>query len=379
MNVTIPALLFTQSAQSVKPALLASAWPLLLLPFAWVPLGLALGAAVVRLTRPPLRQRGAVVAACAFGNSTGLPVVLLSLVGDALVTPAARAQFGAALEPLSYLSLYLVFYPVLQWSVGGALLGLGATPAPHAPPPPERRLSLEMRATSSPRRADGYTVLDEAAEAAEAGAGAVLAAPSAAATSPPPPRWDAARLAAAARTYGRAALRQLLIPPVAAALSGAFIGLLPLPAAAQSSFASPLSWLLSITRLLGAAAVPVNLLLLGGALSRGPAAVRAAVDAHTLVAVTAAKLLLMPAAAAAICAAGRGALPRMAEPYDDAMALVALLVAATPTANNVLVMVEAAGGDADAVAALIAVQYAVAPVLLTLTVSLFLAAIAVKV
>ena len=129
MRVTIPALLFSTAASSVTPALLASAWPLTLLPFVYVPVGLALGELAVRVARPPPGVRSAVRAACALGNSTGLPVVLLTVVSDALITPAARAAFGPRLQPLAYLPLYLLTYPLLQWSAGA---GSGAPAAAAA-------------------------------------------------------------------------------------------------------------------------------------------------------------------------------------------------------------------------------------------------------
>jgi len=68
----------------------------------------------------------------------------------------------------------------------------------------------------------------------------------------------------------------------------------------------------------------------------------------------------------------RALLPPVPDPYDDAFWLTALLMAATPTANNVLVMVAAAGGDTKRASAAIAAQYVCAPVLLTFWLSLFL-------
>ena len=56
---------------------------------------------------------------------------------------------------------------------------------------------------------------------------------------------------------------------------------------------------------------------------------------------------------------------------DGAFYLVLMIVFITPTANNVMVMVELSGsGSKEGMARLIAWQYAVAPVLLSLTVAL---------
>jgi hypothetical protein len=53
--------------------------------------------------------------------------------------------------------------------------------------------------------------------------------------------------------------------------------------------------------------------------------------------------------------------------------LAAASVASTPTANNIMVMIEVAGGDKTAMATAIFSQYAVAPALLTLTLTLNIA------
>ena len=398
MRVTIPALLFCTAASSVTPALLASAWPLTLLPFVYVPVGLALGELVVRVARPPPPMCSAVRAACALGNSTGLPVVLLTVVSDALITPAARAAFGPRLQPLAYLPLYLITYPLLQWSVGGALFGLNGAPTPATARPQQ----LRPIAVGPDAAADEGGLDEEADGAIEAGDSlereALLLRPGAsAAAGGSDARAAALRLAAQARALLAVAcaglLPQLASPPVMAALLGSMIGLAPRRlrlAAAISSPSSPLGWVLGAAQQLGAAAVPINLLLLGASLAAaagdgGPAAVLAAAGgARTAAAVVVAKLVLAPLIAAAFCAVSRRAMPPMAEPYDDSVALVALLVAATPTANNVLIMAFSAGGVRGeearrAVAALLACQYVAAPLLLTLSVATALNVIAVRV
>jgi hypothetical protein len=51
------------------------------------------------------------MAAVAFGNSTGLPIVLLQCI-HASFSP--HTQLGSV-NPLVFLSVYLMLYPVLQW------------------------------------------------------------------------------------------------------------------------------------------------------------------------------------------------------------------------------------------------------------------------
>lgn len=60
------------------------------------------------------------------------------------------------------------------------------------------------------------------------------------------------------------------------------------------------------------------------------------------------------------------------DPYTrDTLWLVALVVTCTPTANNLLVMCDAAGQGKNAMATAIFTQYLVAPVLLPCTITLF--------
>ena len=56
--------------------------------------------------------------------------------------------------------------------------------------------------------------------------------------------------------------------------------------------------------------------------------------------------------------------------------LAALVVTATPSANNLMVMTELAAGDRNAMSTVIFTQYLAAPILLTLTVTTFIIFIA---
>ena len=418
MNVAIPALLFTQGATALNRSLLRFAWPLVLLPAVYVSLGLLLGSCAVRALGPLDEDtRRFVLAACAFGNSTGLPLVLLTLIRDALLQPAVRQQYGDAVDPLSYLSLYLLTYPLLQWTVGALLTGLGNRDAHHGGP--------------GAGEAEGRGG-DWMEEAPVQGGQALASAPSATrplvdlgaaddgdALLPPPARGSPRahlpkRSSLSAWLHRRAPhawrrraaclqtqlLPQLLNPPVLATLAGGAVGLLPkvVTHVLSTSF-SPLGWVIPAAKQLSGAAVPVNLLLLGSSLhaavteagdtpehgdgarqlARLRAVVAAAGGSRVLVAVALTKLVLHPLCAAVVCAALRALLPPVPDPYDDAFWLTALLLAATPTANNVLVMVAAAGGDTRRASAAIAAQYLAAPLLLTASVSLFLVVIATKV
>ncbi|KAL7463476.1 hypothetical protein ACHAXS_003843 [Conticribra weissflogii] len=93
-------------------------WMLLIWPFFVVSCGLVTGYFAAIISNTPPVQRRSCLAACAFGNSTGLILTLLTVI---------HSQFGAetelgSIDPTAFLSVYLLLYPVLQWGVGGWLL-----------------------------------------------------------------------------------------------------------------------------------------------------------------------------------------------------------------------------------------------------------------
>ena len=278
MNVAIPALLFTQGATALNRSLLRFAWPLVLLPAVYVSLGLLLGSCAVRALQPlDADSSRFVLAACAFGNSTGLPLVLLTLIRDALLSPAVRQQYGDGVDPLSYLSLYLLTYPLLQWTVGAALTGLGSRDVGGG----DGGIAVEEDGGSGENGEEAAAPQQEAGRPMTTTSSAST--PSSDAESFLPhgaghrpkrssithwlharasPRWR--RRAVVVQTQ---VLPQLLNPPVLATLAGGVVGLLPpvVTKALSNSF-SPLGWVIPAAKQLAGAAVPVNLLLLGSSL-----------------------------------------------------------------------------------------------------------------
>jgi len=127
-QVTIPLLLFTKIVYcnqdwSDDPCpditqSLRDVWLLLFWPAYVVAAGLAVGYMVAHVTKTPPHQVRAVMACCAFGNSTGLPITLLTVVHANF---PATSDLGR-IDPTLFLSVYLLLYPVLQWGVGGWLL-----------------------------------------------------------------------------------------------------------------------------------------------------------------------------------------------------------------------------------------------------------------
>jgi hypothetical protein len=84
MRVAIPCLLFSRVLPSVDLKLVAAVWPMLFFPMLNVSVGALLGWVVVKVTRPAADFRAGTVAAVALGNSTGLPIVLLSVIQHSL-------------------------------------------------------------------------------------------------------------------------------------------------------------------------------------------------------------------------------------------------------------------------------------------------------
>ena len=99
-------------------------WMLLLWPFFVVPCGLLTGYLAARISDTPPRQVRSCLAACAFPNSTGLAITLLSVIHKQF---SSSAELGRV-DPTAFLSVYLLLYPVLQWGLGGWLLA----PPEHA-------------------------------------------------------------------------------------------------------------------------------------------------------------------------------------------------------------------------------------------------------
>lgn len=99
-------------------------WIILLWPFYVVMCGLFTGYLAARISDTPPLQARSCMAACAFPNSTGLAITLLSVIHKQF---SSSAELGK-IDPTAFLSVYLLLYPVLQWGLGGWLLA----PVEHA-------------------------------------------------------------------------------------------------------------------------------------------------------------------------------------------------------------------------------------------------------
>ena len=125
MRVAIPCLLFSRVLPAVDVELVISVWPMIFLPFVNVAAGSLLGWLVVKFTQPEESFRNGTIAAVALGNSTGLPIVLLSVIKDQIKylwdDPTAKGGACPVYDPIVYLGVYLLTYPIVQWVAGGCV------------------------------------------------------------------------------------------------------------------------------------------------------------------------------------------------------------------------------------------------------------------
>ena len=273
-------------------------------------------------------RRGA-ICAVAFGNSTGMPVVLLTVVSQSM-TAFGNGPIGHT-DPLLHLPAYLMLYPVLQWGIGTWLLTPTADEEITLTIPPPSKCGLKEP------RIRGIWCGGE----------------------------DAFPLGPC-----RQALQHALVPPVVAALAGLLVALSPfrgilVDLAGQANDA-PLEWLYDGIFKLGDAAVPLNLLLLGSSLSQG--ADLEALPLRVGMAITFCKMVVMPLLMSFIVYG----LIRLVERKDPAMWLVALIVTCTPTANNVGIMAHLGGQSVESMATAIFIQYIFAPMLIAMSLTYFM-------
>ena len=315
--------------------------------------GAALGYLIVRLTRPPRDFERAAVVAVAFGNSTGLPITLLTTI---------HASFGPLSElgqvnPVLFLSVYLLLYPLLQWTVAARLLGVDAELAQQQQHHQQQAQILKhgeaVEAISNTK-----PLLNHIDAAATTGSSC-----------------SSHQFLQAA--WWHRACRGFLKPPVVAVLAAMLLAVTPLQGwmvdTKDRDNDAPLEWLFNALVKVGEAAVPINMIILGCSLSQGMRMRPPAVPWSTNIGIAFAKLVLMPAFGILTALVLHGAGVTLGNGADDSFYLVVMIVTCTPTANSLLVMAELAGQNRAALAACIFTQYAIAPLLLTCSVSIFVA------
>ena len=97
---------------------ITASWIILLWPFLITTMGIVDGKAMAAISGADDKFKFAAMTAVAFGNSTGLPLTFVAIIHN-----AADSNSPLSLtDPAIFISVYLIFYPILQWSLGSWLL-----------------------------------------------------------------------------------------------------------------------------------------------------------------------------------------------------------------------------------------------------------------
>jgi predicted permease len=439
MTLTIPCLLFTtpiDCPQDVAvrgcPRLitqLREAWPMLFLPIIYVGVGVLVGTLAARVGNASPGFKRTAIAAVALGNNTGLPITLLT---------AVHSQFPkdsdlGSVDPVLFLSVYLVLYPVLQWTVGGHLLQskLSEPMLDLEPMPPKQLegvdvnlcLKLELPSSQesdtpsslSPRDSSvSKELTDESSPELQARLDyprnsnilVQLVLPSVSCHDlekgtreeenvqmedvqvadqgdakrckrPPLGCSDSACLGSSTKRVIVDILQRIFTPPVVAAILGVLISLsdpvrgvfVNLGGAGQTA---PLEFLFKGMQNVGAAAVPINMFVMGNSLNKGATAKHGSVSLRTAFCIAMGKLIIMPSFGLSLTLLMQH-LQLVSRPAASSFYFAAMTVSATPTANNIMVMAELASDNKQGLAACIFLQYLMAPVLLTFWLAAFTA------
>ena len=372
-QVTIPLLLFSkiiycnqdwsdEPCPDVRDSI-SQGYFLLFYPIFVVLGGLLVGSLGATIVHCPPSFKPVFVACVTFGNSTGLPITLLTVIHASF---SKTTELGAV-DPTLFLGVYLLVYPVLQWGIGGFLL---------APQTPVDAISEPLLAPTSETTRESsnslvtVTLNNHVLRPSEG------------------PKSE--------ESVMKLILKKAITPPVVGALSGMMIGLLP---AFRSLFVdlddrdndAPLEWWFNGLYTMGQAAVPVNMIILGASLEmtskntqRGNDVERDDVKSgngsndgckddsdriplRVFLAIVVCKMIIMPLFGVGAVYLLRTFL-NVSDDVDASFYLVVMIVVCSPTANNVMVMAELAGVNRNGVAKAILVQYSVAPIILTGTV-----------
>ncbi|GMH46310.1 hypothetical protein TrRE_jg3254 [Triparma retinervis] len=356
-GLTIPCLLFTSvlacnqdwsddECPSVTAAL-QHGWVLLLYPIVVVGTGLLVGEVICRALKVKEGLRPVILASVAFGNTTGLPITLLTTIHKSF---PSSTELGN-IDPIIFLSVYLLVYPILQWGVGTTLLK------------PE-----------------------EEKEGGGSGVGLNREMDLPPTTAPSSPLLPSSSSCPPDRTFLKDVMEKAMQAPVIASLFGFLFALVPFLRGVVVDINdrdddAPLEAFYNGLYGLGQAAVPINMIVLGGSLhqtwkktNKEGADGRGGGGEFTpglAVCCIIGKMVIVPAMGVCYCLLLRQFL-YVPDDIDASFYLVFLMVTVTPTANNVMTMAVQAGKE-DVMARLLFYQYVAAPVILCASVGFIVA------
>ena len=391
-TILLPCLLFVALGKSVTIAQLRNVWILPISACVNIALGWTMGAVLVRLLRVPAAFRGPAVAASAFGNSLALPVVLIvAVVRSGEVGHLVFTEEDEA-EAMLYLGAYMTTLTILMWTLGPMLYA-------HDDDDDQSErceiveddssaviLQMTSREQDGKRRDEGNARErrtrgsdDPRDEATGHASVAVVREPASSTAKTSASSDGVERSDSSGSTSATGRIIRALAPAananVAASIVGICVGLIGPVRRAMFEPEGALYPAQDCAAILAGAAIPQVILILGASLANGPD--HALCSRRVAVAVGLVRLALIPAVNIGLFLALRAAMPASSVPSSPAFWLTFLVEGATPTANNMMLQAQMYGSKAAAggVGACLFYQYVMAPVLLTGTMSLFLAII----
>jgi len=349
------------------------AWPLFVMPFVIVLTGLLVGKFVAWITACPCDFQKACMGAVGFANSSSMAVVLLGAISPPLLEEKVITK-----DPLLFLSLYLVMYPMLEWTLGAHLFK--PKPRDVEEGKPEATETTGQRSETSASNDATAPGFERGAEGERPSMEAALPADLVLATEGDLMPCEVETCSVHGkieklRGYGtalRKVVRNALVPAVRAVLIGMVIASIPplhqfFLITHEGQTRTPLGFFYRALATIGGAMAPCSSLVLGANLFQG--AKIKSIPIATNVGISVAKLVIMPAIMAVVVWGVSHALGPNGNGGSDW--LVILIVSCTPTANKIMVMVELSGENKAGMSAAIFLQYALAPILLPLALFMF--------
>jgi len=302
-------------------------------PFVVVATGLVLGSALAVCLGMSGDSKRCCIACVAFGNSTGMPTMLLPVIFHYLT----EANLISMEDPLPCLAAYLVLYPILQWTIGTWLFRVGK----HEEVAGSGNKSI-MQQTSTDEHLGQDTDCTENTDETN----------------------SLQQITAQIIFY------QVFQPCVVAIIAAIVVGSSParglLVDTTGRGGAVILHWIFAGLKVLGQAAVPLNVMLLGATLFEDANATISASSLKMSLAIAFFKLLVLPAIMFGIASmTSQSLFSSLPQSTRNTIWLVILLCSCTPTANSCLVMATASGHDTRPIASALLLQYILAPFFVT--------------
>ncbi|KAJ3128403.1 Protein M3 [Physocladia obscura] len=341
INIMYPCLLFTNVITGVSTANVASFGIMTIASIVITLIGFAFGFIVMGLTRPPSDFRYGTVMATAMGNYGDMVLAITLAVGNFAPFNAGDASKGVA-----YVAGFMCFATIFAFTVGYKLIGEDFKHMPKS--------VLAVNTTPISEADDlAIVITDES--------------------------LDTKNVDTSSLKYW---LKTCFNPNTVATLLGLLITLIPVlrnlfyteSTATETATSQPLAFIFKALQLVGNAGVPIGLLNVGSALGRLEFKKFAPIRVITGIALC--RLIVMPILGVVLVQVlvSHGII----DGNDKMMQFVMMMEASIPTASTTVYLTQFwhPRGEADAMASVVVVQYAVAFVTMTLSLAIILSLLA---